>query len=110
MRVAFVIFDGMTALDFVGVYDPVTRLKSMGILPDFSGSIRAWTETVTDDRGLQFASSWREVSSGLHRSHRASAKNSLIPCKAAGFRACNMLGNDHDAHPDNPCELAAAAA
>ena len=53
MRVAFVIFDGMTALDFVGVYDPVTRLRSMGILPDFSWSIRAWTETVTDDRGLR---------------------------------------------------------
>lgn len=53
MRVAFLIFDGMTALDFVGVYDPVTRLRSMGILPDFSWSIRAWTETVTDDRGLR---------------------------------------------------------
>jgi hypothetical protein len=29
-KVAFVVFDGMAALDLVGVYDPVTRLKSMG--------------------------------------------------------------------------------
>jgi hypothetical protein len=28
MRIAFVVFDDMTALDFV-VYDPVTRLKSL---------------------------------------------------------------------------------
>lgn len=54
MRAAFVIFDGMTALDFVGVDDPVTRLRSMGILPDFEWSVRAFTDSVTDDRGLRF--------------------------------------------------------
>ena len=30
MKTAFVIFNGMTALDFVGIYDPLTRLKTMG--------------------------------------------------------------------------------
>ena len=30
MHVAFVAFEGMTALDFVGAYDPVTRLRTMG--------------------------------------------------------------------------------
>ena len=34
MKVAFVIFDGMTALDFIGFYDAVTRLKTMNFLPD----------------------------------------------------------------------------
>jgi hypothetical protein len=31
MKVAFVVFDRMTALDFIGFYDPVTRLKSMTV-------------------------------------------------------------------------------
>lgn len=30
MNVAFVAYDGMTALDFVGAYDPITRLDRMG--------------------------------------------------------------------------------
>jgi len=30
MKAAFVVFDRITALDFVGFYDPLTRLKSMG--------------------------------------------------------------------------------
>jgi cyclohexyl-isocyanide hydratase len=54
MRAAFVIFDGMTALDFVGVYDPLGRLRTMGLLSDFEWTVCATTETVTDDRGLRF--------------------------------------------------------
>ena len=54
MKLAFVIFDNMTALDFIGLYDPLTRLKSMGFLPELRWDICAFTETVTDDRGLQF--------------------------------------------------------
>src|SRR5947209_20586629 len=45
----------MTALDFVGVYDPVTRLKSMGLMPELNWDLCAYTEKVTDDRGLVFA-------------------------------------------------------
>jgi cyclohexyl-isocyanide hydratase len=45
----------MTALDFVGVYDPVTRLKSMGLMPELNWDLCAYTEKVTDDRGLGFA-------------------------------------------------------
>jgi transcriptional regulator GlxA family with amidase domain len=54
MKAAFVIFDGMTALDFIGAYDPLTRLASMRILPDFVWEIHARTPVVTDDRGLRF--------------------------------------------------------
>ncbi len=32
MKTAFVVFDGMTMLDFVGVYDPLTRLRSMALI------------------------------------------------------------------------------
>jgi cyclohexyl-isocyanide hydratase len=54
MRAAFVIFDRMTALDFVGVYDPLGRLRTMGLRPDFDWAVCAPTPSVTDDRGLQF--------------------------------------------------------
>ncbi len=52
MRIAFVIFDGMTALDFVGVWDPVTRLKSMGYMPDLEWEICALNTPVRDGAGL----------------------------------------------------------
>lgn len=36
MKTAFIIFDRMTALDFIGVYDSLTRLKTMDFAPEFS--------------------------------------------------------------------------
>ena len=54
MRFAFIIFDQMTALDFVGVYDPLTRLKTMSFMPDLVWDICARTREVTDDRHLRF--------------------------------------------------------
>jgi cyclohexyl-isocyanide hydratase len=54
MRTAFVIFDRMTSLDFIGIFDPLGRLRTMGILPDFEWAVCAVTDTVTDDRGLRF--------------------------------------------------------
>lgn len=30
MRIAFVIFNRMTVMDFIGAYDPLTHLKSTG--------------------------------------------------------------------------------
>ncbi len=53
MKAAFVIFDGMTALDFVGFYDTVTRLKSMQIMPDFEWRLCSATRKVADERGLR---------------------------------------------------------
>jgi cyclohexyl-isocyanide hydratase len=54
MKAAFVIFDQMTSLDFVGVFDPLGRLKTMGFVPDFDWSICALTPYIKDDRGLTF--------------------------------------------------------
>lgn len=54
MEAAFILFDKMTALDMVGVYDPLTRLKSMNLMPDFNWQICAPSVTVSDDRGLCF--------------------------------------------------------
>jgi cyclohexyl-isocyanide hydratase len=55
MNTAFVIFDRMTALDLIGVYDSLTRLKSMNLVPEFQWQICAFTKEVSDDRGLRFA-------------------------------------------------------
>ncbi len=52
MRAAFVLFDRLTALDLVGLYDPITRLRSMGFRPDFEWEFCALQRSVTDDRGF----------------------------------------------------------
>ncbi|OMP67847.1 DJ-1/PfpI family protein [Domibacillus epiphyticus] len=54
MKIAFVLFHHVTALDFVGVYDPVTRLKTMNVIPDLEWDICAFTEEIVDGTGLQF--------------------------------------------------------
>src|SRR5919112_2366426 len=54
MRVGFVIFERMTALDFVGVYDPVTRLRGMLFRPDLEWDVCALASEVRDPNGLSF--------------------------------------------------------
>jgi transcriptional regulator GlxA family with amidase domain len=57
MKAALVVFDNMTSLDFIGFYDPITRLKTMKFLPDFDWKICAHSTQmgaqITDDRGLK---------------------------------------------------------
>lgn len=57
MKTAFVIFHHMTAMDFIGAYDPLTRLKSMGLMPGFAWDICALTADVADDKGLHMVPS-----------------------------------------------------
>lgn len=52
MKAALIVFDKMTYLDFVGFYDPLTRLKSMNVMPDFEWRILSNRPQVADDRGL----------------------------------------------------------
>lgn len=54
MKAAFIIFDQMTALDFIGFYDPLTRLKSMDFMPDFTWHICSFCDDVFDPQGLRF--------------------------------------------------------
>jgi len=51
MKIAFVIYDGMTLLDFAGVYDPLTRLKTMGFLDSLQWDVCALTEKVRSTEG-----------------------------------------------------------
>jgi cyclohexyl-isocyanide hydratase len=53
MQTAFVVFDGLTALDFVGIFDPLSRLSSMRLMPEFQWRICALAETVSDGKGLR---------------------------------------------------------
>lgn len=51
MNVAFVCYDGLTVLDLVGAYDPITRLSTMGFMSldwDLCGA----TETATGTGGM----------------------------------------------------------
>lgn len=48
MNVAFCVYDGMTALDFVGAYDPITRIDRMEFEP-MEWDVCARRETVTAD-------------------------------------------------------------
>jgi len=53
MKAAFIVFERMTSLDFVGFFDPVTRLKTMNIVDHFQWHICSTTQNVADDRGLR---------------------------------------------------------
>ncbi len=55
MKFAFVVYDGLTLLDFAGVYDPVTRLKTMGFMEELEYSVCAMKQTVRSFEGLQIA-------------------------------------------------------
>ena len=51
MKFAFIIYNGMTTLDFLGVYDPISRLKTRGYRDDIEWDIVAFTEEVMDQTG-----------------------------------------------------------
>lgn len=53
MRIAYIIFDGITWLDLIGIYDPLSRLLSLHYLPDLSWDICSYTESVKDNFGME---------------------------------------------------------
>ena len=56
MKIAYILFDRITLLDFIGIYDPISRLKSMKYLPDLSWDICAYQPTIKDGFGLEMVS------------------------------------------------------
>ena len=53
MKIAFVVFNDMTLLDFAGVYDAITRLKELKIKTDLNWDICGYSDTVRDKHGLK---------------------------------------------------------
>ncbi len=53
MKIAYILFDGITTLDFIGIYDPISRLQSLGFLPDLTWDICAMSDSIKDSFGLE---------------------------------------------------------
>jgi len=51
MKIAYVIFNDITLLDFIGIYDPISRLQKEW-MPNLSWDVVAFTPTVKDNFGL----------------------------------------------------------
>jgi len=52
MKIGYVLYYGMTWLDFIGIYDPISRLKSMNCLPELTWEFCSFTENAADAFGL----------------------------------------------------------
>ena len=52
MKLAYIIFNGITWLDLIGIYEPLSKLKSNKYLPDLDWDICSFTETAEDIFGL----------------------------------------------------------
>jgi len=55
MKIAFVVYDNLTLLDFAGACDPLTRLKTMGFVPDLTYDICARSHEVRSTEGARLA-------------------------------------------------------
>jgi transcriptional regulator GlxA family with amidase domain len=54
MKVAFIIYNGMTTFDFIGAFEPITKLKTMEIMPDLKWDVCAFKQKVVKDQvGLE---------------------------------------------------------
>jgi transcriptional regulator GlxA family with amidase domain len=52
MKMAFILFDRMTTLDFIGFYDVITRLKTFNLMENVTWDLCAPNEWVTDELGV----------------------------------------------------------
>ncbi|MGB3150447.1 MAG: DJ-1/PfpI family protein, partial [Maribacter sp.] len=52
MKIAYIIFNGITTLDFIGIYDALSRLKALKYIPDLEWDICSFTDSVKDNFGL----------------------------------------------------------
>lgn len=55
MKIAFILYDGVTLLDFAGAYDPITRVKTTGVVPDLEYCTCARQERIRSFEGVEIA-------------------------------------------------------
>ena len=53
MRIAFIIYNDLTTLDFIGAYDPLTRIKTMGFSNQIECDVCSFTDRVISVEGLE---------------------------------------------------------
>jgi transcriptional regulator GlxA family with amidase domain len=54
MKLGYIIFDGITWLDLIGIYDPLSRLKIYNYIPELEWDFCAYSLPVKDSLGLEF--------------------------------------------------------
>lgn len=52
MKIAYIIFNGITWLDLIGVYEPVGKLRSRNYISDLSWDVCSYTENAEDPFGF----------------------------------------------------------
>jgi transcriptional regulator GlxA family with amidase domain len=52
MKMAYVLFDGMTSLDYAGFYEALPWLRVLGAMEGLTWDLCADREVITDDRGM----------------------------------------------------------
>jgi transcriptional regulator GlxA family with amidase domain len=53
MNIAYLLFDNITLLDFIGIYDPLSRIKSQHYKEAFDWDICAMSHSIKDSFGLE---------------------------------------------------------
>lgn len=53
MKIAFIIYDQMTTLDFIGAYDPITWLKTMGFINNLEYNVFPNKNRINSAEGLK---------------------------------------------------------
>jgi hypothetical protein len=53
MKIVFIIYDDMTTLDFIGAYDPITRLKTMEFITDLTYDVCSNKKKIVSIEGLE---------------------------------------------------------
>ena len=55
MKIAFILFDNITLLDFIGIYDPLNRVKLLKFLDEFECDLCAINSSIKDNFGLEIS-------------------------------------------------------
>lgn len=53
MKIAYLLFDDITLLDFVGFYDPIKNIKTKAFMEDLNWDLCAMKESIKDSFGLE---------------------------------------------------------
>ncbi|AUP78788.1 DJ-1/PfpI family protein [Flavivirga eckloniae] len=53
MKIAYILFDDITLLDFIGFYDPIKNIKTKGFIENLSWDLCATKKSIKDSFGLE---------------------------------------------------------
>ncbi len=53
MKIAYILFDDITLLDFIGFYDPIKNIKTKGFMKNLNWDLCATKKTIKDSFGLE---------------------------------------------------------